>query len=77
MRSATGPIRALVSQVVERVQRGVRDGPDRTAVPAVPAGRAALGNVLLPPEGDAAVAAVAPLDVDFRGVDEHDVSGER
>ena len=40
-------------------------------MPTVPSGRAAPGDELLPAECDAAVAAVARLDTDFRLVDEH------
>ena len=65
--------RLAVGMVAEREQRGdvaVRTQPDVAAAPAVTAVGPALRNVRLPPEPDAARAAVAPLDVALRGIDE-------
>ncbi len=73
---ALGVVRPLVPQVVEGVERRVGDRPDGAAVPPVAAGGPAPRDELLPAEGDAAVAAVAPLDVDFSGVDEHGSGAE-
>ena len=56
---------------VERVQAAVGDERHAPAVPAVPAGGPAPGHELLAPEGDAAIATVAPGDVDDGFVDEH------
>ena len=69
--AAARPIRVLVAEVVERVVRRIGDGPDRAAVSAVASGGPPLRDELLPPEGDAAVAAVAGLHVDLGGIDEH------
>jgi hypothetical protein len=68
--AALGPEGALVPEVVEGVESRIRERPDRAAVPAVAAGRPASRDELLPAEGDAAIAAVAAFDLDFRGVDE-------
>jgi hypothetical protein len=59
-----------MAKVVERVERGVGDGPDRAAVSSVSSGRSALRHALLAAKRDTPVAAVAGLDVDFGGVDE-------
>ena len=65
------PVEVLVAEMVERRVRGIGDGPDRAAMAAVAAVRAALCDELLAAEGHAAVAAVAAFDVDFGRVDEH------
>ena len=69
--AALGAEAVLVPQVVESVVGGVGDRPDGSAVAAVAAGGAAARDELLAAKSDAAVAAVARLDVDLGGVDEH------
>jgi len=65
----------LVLRVIAQVEEGVvvegRHDNDVAAAAAIAAGRAALGDELLAPEGQAAVAAVAGLHVDFYLIDEH------
>src|SRR3546814_12189902 len=61
--AALGPEMLLVAIVDERVQAVDAFQDHRAAAPAVAAVRAAAGNELLPPEADAAGAAVAGADV--------------
>ena len=62
---------ALELEMVERVQTPGPDDVDRPAASAVAAGGSAFRDVLLTPEGDASIAAVAGFDADRRLIDEH------
>ena len=70
---------ALMAKVDQRIEALISDQPDRTAVAAVAAVGAAERNELLAAEADAAVAAIAGMDLDVGFVDEfHGCgSGER
>src|SRR3546814_2159203 len=71
--AALGPEMLLVAIVDELVQAVDAFQDHRAAAPAVAAVRAAAGNELLPPEADAAGAAVAGADVDLGLIEElHD-----
>ena len=61
----------LISEIQESSELTGRAKDDIPAVSAVAAVGAATGNVLLPPEADAAVAAVAGLDEYFDLIDKH------
>ncbi len=62
---------AQMLQMVERIEAAGCHDPHGAAHSAVAAGGPTLGDELLPPEGDASVAAVAGFDPDRRLVDEH------
>ncbi len=66
----------LEPEVDQRAQLGIGDQHDVAAAPAVAAGRAAFGHVLLTPPRHDAVAAVAGRDRDARLVDELHQGGE-
>ena len=69
--AALGLMLRVEAEVDERVV-GERGGhEDVAAVAAVAAGGSAAGNEFFPPEGHAAVAAVAGLDANFGFIDKH------
>jgi hypothetical protein len=70
--SGLGFVHALEAKVVERGDAVFDDEKDRTTVPAVAAGRAALGNELLPAEGNVPIAAVAGPDCYLCTINEHE-----
>ena len=71
-----GPEMLPVAIVDQGVELGIDPRDDVAAVAAVAAVRAAARDVLLPPEADAAVAAVAALHVDLGLIEEaHDAPG--
>ena len=71
--AALGAIQTLIAEVHQRVQVGVGDEQHIPTVPTVAAIGATLGNVLLAPEAQTAVAAAPGLDAYRRLVDEfHD-----
>src|SRR4051812_11953404 len=61
----------IEAEVDQRVVRLARFHDDVAAAPAIAAARSTARNELLPAEGNAAVAAVAGLDADFRFINEH------
>src|SRR5277367_4446108 len=63
---------AIVAVTQKRVVVGIRFEVNAAAVSAIAAGRSAARDVLLPTEGNAAVAAVAGLDRYFRFVSKHE-----
>jgi len=63
----------LVAIVDERVEIGDSLDHDIAAAPAIAAGWAAAGNKLLPPKGDATIAAIPGLHANCGLIDEHDV----
>jgi hypothetical protein len=68
--SPPGTEYVVEAEFEEGVFVGVRDQIDAAAVAAVAAAGTALGDELLPPEGNAAVPAVTGLNCDFGFVDE-------
>jgi hypothetical protein len=65
---------ALVVEVEEGGDRGVRFEDHTAAVPSVAAVGTAAGDVLLTPEADAPGAPIAALDENIDLVDEHGVA---
>eukprot|EP00967_Tisochrysis_lutea_P156105 scaffold313924_cov30-Tisochrysis_lutea.AAC.1 len=65
--------RAEVDLLFQHIQPLIAHEVDGAAPSAIASGRPHLGLILLPPEGDAAVAAVARLDPDARAVKEEPV----
>src|SRR5579863_584336 len=71
MTPAIGLEFAVVAVAQQRVVVRIRFEVDVAAVPTLAARRPAARNILLPPERDAAVAAVATLHHDFRFICKH------
>lgn len=69
--AASRAVNRLVPQVVEGVEGGVGQRPDRPTISSIASGRAPTGYELLSSKGDAAVSPVARLDPDFRRVNKH------
>ena len=71
MAAARGAEFAVEAEPQQRVVVRVGLEVDAASRTAVPTGGAAARDILLPAEGDAAVAAVAGLDIDFGFVNKH------
>ena len=69
-----GVILFLIAELFQRVEVAVDDKDDVPAPSAVPAVRAARGDVLFAAEGNGAVAAVSGFDKDGCAIDEHKAS---